>query len=146
MNWKETLHKFHSPTRKTIMVYVVLSIAFYFTLALTNVSFIPCMKKPIVSPEYQVEFEPAYCNIGEPVLGVQIEYVSVSYIVLFIVLVLVPYAVAVRLTIKEYKPSGYARTPPQAIPERPMPFKEPRKSAGKKAARKRAGKSRKRKT
>jgi len=117
--------RFVTPTKKTVLIYVVISFSLFIALAITSIAFIPCMKQQII--DSGIQFSPGMCTLSEP--PTIMEYTVFSYIVIFIVVVLIPYSVAVMATSRGYRPPRNDLPPPEipalpeSVPKRPEPPK-----------------------
>ena len=133
--------RFMSPVKRTVLYYIVFSFVFFLVLALSNLQIIPCTKQVVVGDG--MDIVSGYCGITESPQF--IEYNALSYLVIFLIVVIIPYSAAVYFTSRGYRPPKN-NLPPPSIPALPEAMGEakPGKSRKKHKPKKKAKKKRKR--
>ena len=92
------LKNLFKPDRRVMAVFIVLSILIFLDLYMFGQRAIPCLTKPVVSPEYNPPWVENLCSLRPGLIGVSVQFTWASHFsVLFLVLVL-PYFLACVLS------------------------------------------------
>ena len=101
---------FLKPGKKILMTYVPLVIVWILALRDTDwrIDFFPCQTKPVIAPSLNPQFEADWCGlwtIRDDLTGVEVTLDLWSYLLIFVVVLVLPYLLTALLIRLLKKPS-----------------------------------------
>ncbi len=89
--------EFLKPNRRTVTFFIILAVLSFYDLYMLGSQSIPCLKKPLVAPDIEVFWKDSMCSLGQNLLGVSIQFTWLSWTVVALLVLVLPYLIACLL-------------------------------------------------